>query len=68
MVPGLGTAIGFVVGAIADSLIHVGQGPQRAAQSAAITNALTAAGFADVERRLELGIFSEYRARKPPNP
>jgi demethylmenaquinone methyltransferase / 2-methoxy-6-polyprenyl-1,4-benzoquinol methylase len=35
---------------------------------AAIISALTAAGFVDVERRLELGIFSEYRARKPPNP
>jgi demethylmenaquinone methyltransferase/2-methoxy-6-polyprenyl-1,4-benzoquinol methylase len=35
---------------------------------AAIMEALTAAGFVAVERRLELGIFSEYQARKPPNP
>jgi demethylmenaquinone methyltransferase/2-methoxy-6-polyprenyl-1,4-benzoquinol methylase len=34
---------------------------------AAIMSALTAAGFVDVDRRLDLGIFSEYRARKPPN-
>jgi hypothetical protein len=27
--------------------------------------ALTAAGFVAVERHVELGIFSEYRARKP---
>jgi demethylmenaquinone methyltransferase/2-methoxy-6-polyprenyl-1,4-benzoquinol methylase len=33
---------------------------------AVIIGALTAAGFIEVERRLELGIFSEYRARKPP--
>ena len=35
---------------------------------AAIISALTAAGFVDVERRLDLGIFSEYRARKPATP
>jgi hypothetical protein len=40
VIPGLGTAIGFAVGVIADSLIHVGQGPERAAQSAAIVSAL----------------------------
>jgi demethylmenaquinone methyltransferase/2-methoxy-6-polyprenyl-1,4-benzoquinol methylase len=31
----------------------------------AIVSALAAAGFRDVERHLELGIFSEYRAHKP---
>ena len=31
----------------------------------AIIEALTAAGFVGVERHVELGIFSEYRARKP---
>lgn len=40
VVPGLGTAIGFAVGAIADALVHTGQGPERAAQSAAIVSAL----------------------------
>jgi demethylmenaquinone methyltransferase/2-methoxy-6-polyprenyl-1,4-benzoquinol methylase len=35
---------------------------------AAIIGALTGAGFVDAERRLELHIFSEYRARKPPSP
>jgi hypothetical protein len=40
VVPGLGTVIGAVVGAIAGSLIHQGQGPERAAQAAAITSAL----------------------------
>jgi demethylmenaquinone methyltransferase / 2-methoxy-6-polyprenyl-1,4-benzoquinol methylase len=32
---------------------------------AAVTAALTAAGFEDVDRYVELGIFSEYRARRP---
>jgi demethylmenaquinone methyltransferase/2-methoxy-6-polyprenyl-1,4-benzoquinol methylase len=32
---------------------------------AAIMQALAAAGFVDVERYVELGVFSEYRARKP---
>ena len=32
---------------------------------ATIMQALTAAGFVDVERHVELGIFSAYRARKP---
>jgi demethylmenaquinone methyltransferase / 2-methoxy-6-polyprenyl-1,4-benzoquinol methylase len=32
---------------------------------ATIMSAITAAGFVDVDRRVELGIFSEYRARKP---
>jgi demethylmenaquinone methyltransferase/2-methoxy-6-polyprenyl-1,4-benzoquinol methylase len=35
------------------------------APPAAIISALTVAGFVDVDRILELGIFSEYRARKP---
>jgi demethylmenaquinone methyltransferase/2-methoxy-6-polyprenyl-1,4-benzoquinol methylase len=35
---------------------------------AQIIGALSAAGFVDVERRVDLGFFSEYRARKPPNP
>jgi hypothetical protein len=30
-----------------------------------ILAALTQAGFEDVNRRVELGVFSEYRARKP---
>jgi demethylmenaquinone methyltransferase/2-methoxy-6-polyprenyl-1,4-benzoquinol methylase len=30
-----------------------------------IINSLTAAGFVDVDRVVELGVFSEYRARKP---
>jgi demethylmenaquinone methyltransferase / 2-methoxy-6-polyprenyl-1,4-benzoquinol methylase len=34
------------------------------AQPAAIVAALSEAGFLDVHRRVELGIFSEYRARK----
>jgi demethylmenaquinone methyltransferase/2-methoxy-6-polyprenyl-1,4-benzoquinol methylase len=32
---------------------------------ASIVAALHEAGFADVDRRVELGIFSEYRARRP---
>jgi len=32
---------------------------------AAIMQALAAAGFVDIERYVELGVFSEYRARKP---
>jgi len=32
---------------------------------AAITDALRAAGFVEVDRFVELGIFSEYRARRP---
>jgi demethylmenaquinone methyltransferase/2-methoxy-6-polyprenyl-1,4-benzoquinol methylase len=32
---------------------------------ASIMQALAAAGFVDVDRHLELGVFSEYRARKP---
>jgi demethylmenaquinone methyltransferase/2-methoxy-6-polyprenyl-1,4-benzoquinol methylase len=32
---------------------------------ASIMDALAAAGFVDVDRYVELGIFSEYRARKP---
>jgi hypothetical protein len=38
--PGIGTAVGAAIGLIADALIHTGQGPERAAQSAAISNAL----------------------------
>jgi demethylmenaquinone methyltransferase/2-methoxy-6-polyprenyl-1,4-benzoquinol methylase len=34
------------------------------ASPAAIVTALSAAGFQDVQRHLEMGIFSEYRARK----
>jgi demethylmenaquinone methyltransferase/2-methoxy-6-polyprenyl-1,4-benzoquinol methylase len=30
-----------------------------------VLEALRAAGFAEVDRRVELGIFSEYRARRP---
>jgi len=30
-----------------------------------ILEALSAAGFVEVNRRVELGVFSEYRARKP---
>jgi len=32
---------------------------------ASIMQALVAAGFVDVDRHVELGVFSEYRARKP---
>jgi demethylmenaquinone methyltransferase/2-methoxy-6-polyprenyl-1,4-benzoquinol methylase len=35
------------------------------ATPASIMQALSVAGFADVHRHVELGIFSEYRARKP---
>ena len=31
----------------------------------AILQALAEAGFADVERHVELGVFSEYSARRP---
>jgi demethylmenaquinone methyltransferase/2-methoxy-6-polyprenyl-1,4-benzoquinol methylase len=36
------------------------------ASPASILAALKAAGFIDVHRYVELGIFSEYRASKPP--
>jgi len=35
------------------------------ASSASIIAAITAAGFVEVHRHIELGIFSEYRATKP---
>jgi demethylmenaquinone methyltransferase / 2-methoxy-6-polyprenyl-1,4-benzoquinol methylase len=36
-------------------------------EPAVVMQALAAAGFVDVERHVELGIFSEYRGRRPAN-
>jgi hypothetical protein len=40
VIPVIGTAVGAIVGAVAGYFVHTGQGPQRAAQAAAIDSAL----------------------------
>src|SRR5271154_6515419 len=69
VVPGIGTAIGAVAGLLASTLIHTSQGPQRAALSTQIVNALNQIPSAFVGRTIpwsagppNLGLFQMIQA------
>jgi hypothetical protein len=69
VVPGIGTAVGAIAGLLASKLIHTSQGPQRAALSSQIVNALNQIPSSFVGRTIpwsagppNLGLFQMIQA------